>query len=154
MDRQLFWKLCHSKITIHIWYELLFLHSYLRQMANYFTWLALLYMHIQINHLGHFFLCLELLPCMMSTEGDKRIVLVSSNLANSGVWDPDNLHGDSSYNRLKFYGNSKLYNISSWLAMFCCHVVILADHDSICTAEKSSGLWNNYIITTSRNSGL
>ena len=51
----------------------------------------------------------------MNTEGDKRIVLVSSALANSGVWDPDNLHGDSSYSRLKFYGNSKLYNVSSQL---------------------------------------
>ena len=48
----------------------------------------------------------------MNTEGDKRIVLVSSGAAVAGVWDPTNLHGDSGYARLKFYGNSKLYNVS------------------------------------------
>ena len=50
---------------------------------------------------------------MISTEGDKRIVLVSSGAAKlSGVWDPSNLYGDNSYDWLKFYGNSKLYNVS------------------------------------------
>ena len=49
---------------------------------------------------------------MMSTEGDKRIVLVSSGAAKAGVWDPSNLHGDSGYGRFKFYANSKLYNVS------------------------------------------
>ena len=69
-----------------------------------------------LNHLGHFFISLELLPCMMSTEGDKRIVLVSSSAAKAaGVWDPSNLHGDNGYGRLKFYSNSKLYNVSDWL---------------------------------------
>ena len=67
---------------------------------------------IQINHLGHFLMCLELLPCMMSTEGDKRIILVSSMMHTYGVWDPNNLQGNISYGRVKFYGNSKLYNVS------------------------------------------
>ena len=49
---------------------------------------------------------------MMSTEGDKRIVLVSSGGHIYGVWDPNNLQGDVSYGRGKFYGNSKLYNVS------------------------------------------
>ena len=49
---------------------------------------------------------------MMSTEGDKRIVLVSSVGHTRGVWDPNNLQGDVSYDRMKFYGNSKLYNVS------------------------------------------
>ena len=54
---------------------------------------------------------------MMSTEGDKRIVFVSSSAAKlTGVWDPTNLHGDNGYARLKFYGNSKLYNVSDWFA--------------------------------------
>ena len=49
---------------------------------------------------------------MMTTEGDKRIVIVASSAAQlSGVWDPYNLHGDRGYDRLKFYGNSKLYNV-------------------------------------------
>ena len=49
---------------------------------------------------------------MMSTEGDKRIVLVSSVGHTNGVWDPNNLQGDVSYDRIRFYGNSKLYNVS------------------------------------------
>jgi len=54
---------------------------------------------------------------MMSTDGDKRIVFVSSLAAKiAGVWDPSNLHGDNGYSRLKFYGNSKLYNVSDWFA--------------------------------------
>ena len=49
---------------------------------------------------------------MMATEGDKRIVIVSSNAAHmSGVWDPNNLQGDNSYDRMKFYAHSKLYNV-------------------------------------------
>lgn len=50
---------------------------------------------------------------MISTEGDKRIVLVSSAAAKArGVWDKSNLHGDNGYGRFKFYANSKLYNVS------------------------------------------
>ena len=53
---------------------------------------------------------------MMSTEGDKRIVLVSSMMHSNGVWNPSNLQGEVSYGRIRFYGNSKLYNVSSsWL---------------------------------------
>ena len=77
----------------------------------------------KVNHLGHFLICLELLPCMMSTEGDKRIVLVSSVLHTDGVWDPNNLQGDVNYRRFKFYSNSKLYNVS--------HVVINSQHYNV-----------------------
>ena len=49
----------------------------------------------------------------MNTDGDKRIVIVASRVAKAyGVWDPSNLQGDTSYGRFKFYGNSKLYNVS------------------------------------------
>ena len=49
----------------------------------------------------------------MNTDGDKRIVIVSSSAAKVfGVWDPNNLQGDTNYARAKFYGNSKLYNVS------------------------------------------
>jgi len=77
----------------------------------------------------------------MNTEGDKRIVLVSSVLANSGVWDPHNLHGDNSYSRLKFYGNSKLYNVSMfyYFKLYCYDINISIDHDNVCTAEESNG---------------
>ena len=75
-----------------------------------------MYTFTQVNHLGYFFISLELLPCMISTEGDKRIVLVSSSATKAaGVWDPSNLHGDIGYGRLKFYSNSKLYNVSDSL---------------------------------------
>ena len=49
---------------------------------------------------------------MISTEGDKRIVLVSSGSHANGVWEPDNLQGDIGYGRFKFYANSKLHNVS------------------------------------------
>jgi len=49
---------------------------------------------------------------MMNTEGDKRIVLVSSMMHSNGAWDPNNLQGRVSYGRIRFYGNSKLYNVS------------------------------------------
>ncbi|XP_065911854.1 retinol dehydrogenase 11-like [Dysidea avara] len=75
-------------------------------------------LHFQVNHLGHFLICLELLPCMINTDGDKRIVIVSSRAAKAfGVWDPSNLQGDTSYARMKFYGNSKLYNIMTMYAL-------------------------------------
>ena len=69
----------------------------------------------QINHLGHFLLTLELLPIITETaaaSGDCRIVFVSSEAhARWGVFDPDNMNGEQSYGRFKFYGNSKLYNV-------------------------------------------
>ena len=66
----------------------------------------------------------------MSTEGDKRIVLVSSSRHTSGVWDPYNLQGDISYDRMKFYGNSKLYNVSavcsnSQYCSACCCIQVM-----------------------------
>ena len=57
---------------------------------------------------------------MMSTEGDKRIVIVASSAAKvAGVWDPDNMQGDNGYDRFKFYGNSKLYNVRVPQTMLC-----------------------------------
>ena len=55
---------------------------------------------------------------MLNTDGDKRIVLLGSSATSSGVWDPNNLHGDSGYSRLKFYGNSKLYMVSRDITVF------------------------------------
>ena len=77
----------------------------------------------------------------MGTEGDKRIVIVTSDVAHmSGVWDPNNLQGDNGYDRFKFYGNSKLYNvwyIKQCYALIHC-VFVVVDHDSICTAEEGN----------------
>ena len=81
-------------------------------MIPHIQYMSAVFLMLQINHLGHFLICLELLPCMKSTEGDKRIVLVSSMMHSSGVWDPNNLQGNISYGRIRFYGNSKLYNVN------------------------------------------
>eukprot|EP00731_Ephydatia_muelleri_P016736 Em0009g1160a len=71
-------------------------------------------MHFQVNHLSHFLMTLELLPLITETasvSGDGRIVLVSSLWHNQGTFDPANMNGEVSYGRVKFYGNSKLYNV-------------------------------------------
>ena len=61
----------------------------------------------------------------MSTEGDKRILLVSSIAHNGGVWDPKNLQGDDNYSRIKFYSNSKLYNVSVLLSEVIINIIML-----------------------------
>ena len=69
----------------------------------------------QVNHLSHFLLTLELLPIMLDTAsntGDCRIVFVSSRLHMTGSFTPGNMNAEEDYSRTKFYGNSKLYNVS------------------------------------------
>ena len=68
-----------------------------------------------MNHLGHFLLTLELLPLMLdsaSHTGDGRVVFVASRRHAYGVFDPDNMNGETSYSRFGFYNNSKLYIVS------------------------------------------
>jgi len=77
---------------------------------------------------------------MADTEGDKRIVFVSSMMHSVGVWDPNNLQGETSYGRIKFYGNSKLYNVSNGDIVSQCGygcVVFLTDYDNVCTTKES-----------------
>ena len=65
-----------------------------------------------MNHLGHFYMTLELLPIILSSAPDARIVFVSSDghrIAFS--FDPNNLQGEQRYDRLKQYGSSKLFNV-------------------------------------------
>ena len=86
----------------------------------------------QVNHLSHFLLTLELLPVLLSTTsrtgdgrtgdgrtGDGRIVILSSNTHESGVFDPTNLNAEKSFGRLNFYQNSKLFNVG-----ICCHTCL------------------------------
>ena len=71
--------------------------------------------HYQVNHLSPFLLTLELLPIIFDTAhayGDARIVMVSSSLHAIGVLDPENVNGERNFGTTKFYGNSKLYNVS------------------------------------------
>ena len=66
----------------------------------------------QVNHLGHFLLTLELLPLIMSSAPDARVVIVSSaahRIAPS--FDSTNLQGERGYDRMKQYSSSKLYNV-------------------------------------------
>ena len=68
----------------------------------------------QVNHLSHLLITLELLPIMITTAshcGDCRIVMVSADDHTNGSFVPGNMNAEQSYNRLKFYCNSKLYSV-------------------------------------------
>ena len=70
------------------------------------------YLHLQVNHLGHFYLTLELLPIILSSAPDARIVFVSSDAHRIAfAFDVDNLQGQKGYDRMKQYGSSKLFNV-------------------------------------------
>jgi len=68
-----------------------------------------------INHLGHFRLTLKLLPIMIKTEGQKRIVNLSSSAHTfqKTKIDFDNYHftKEGSYSPVSSYAQSKLSNI-------------------------------------------
>ena len=67
-----------------------------------------------MNHLGHFLLTMELLPLILSSAPDARVVILSSPLhRNAMPFDPANLQGEQNYGRLKQYSNSKLFNVSN-----------------------------------------
>lgn len=62
------------------------------------------------NHLGHFALTGLMLP-MMSTVPSSRIVTLSSTAIKGAKINFDNLDGSKGYNKVKFYGQSKLANL-------------------------------------------
>ncbi|TFE26952.1 oxidoreductase [Cohnella luojiensis] len=62
------------------------------------------------NHLGHFALTGLLLP-MMNNVPSSRIVTLSSTVIKGANINFDNLDGSKGYNRVKFYGQSKLANL-------------------------------------------
>ena len=62
------------------------------------------------NHLGHFALTGLLLP-MMNNVQSSRVVTLSSNAIKGATIDFGNLDGSKGYNRVKFYGQSKLANL-------------------------------------------
>ena len=85
-----------------------------------------------------------------SNTGDGRIVIVSSAAHESGVFDPDNLDGQQSFSRFKFYSNSKLYNVSC-----CCSLLQLlyeptaVGNDSVRTAEETTECQHHCLLTPS-----
>lgn len=64
----------------------------------------------QTNYLGHFLLTKELFP-MLITDGNARIVTVTSYYHHFGKIDLDNLDCDLDYNYFTAYANSKLEEI-------------------------------------------
>ena len=66
-----------------------------------------------MNYLSHFLLILLLLPVLRETGGDCRILNVSSSAHKAGTFDLDNIQAQKSYDRMKFYGNSKLFQVKS-----------------------------------------
>ncbi|KRE34282.1 oxidoreductase [Paenibacillus sp. Soil724D2] len=62
------------------------------------------------NHLGHFALTGLLLP-MMSHVPSSRVITLSSTAIKGAKINFDNLDGSKGYNKVKFYGQSKLANL-------------------------------------------
>lgn len=74
----------------------------------------------QVNYLGHFLLVTKLLPVMLNSGEDCRIVLVSSEAYLTSSFDLEKAQGKhhtkENFKRLQYYGNSKLYQI---MQMYC-----------------------------------
>ena len=66
-----------------------------------------------MNYLSHLLLVLNLLPVMKQSVPDVRVVFVSSQMEKwAGDFNLDNIQGQQSFDRTKFYSNSKLYMVS------------------------------------------
>lgn len=63
------------------------------------------------NHLGHFALTGQLLDRLTASEGESRVVTVSSTAHKMGSMNWDDLQGERSYSRWRRYGQSKLANL-------------------------------------------
>lgn len=74
----------------------------------------------QVNYLAHFLLVTKLLPIMLDSGEDCRIVLVSSEAHLTSSFDLEKAQGKhhtkENFKRLQYYGNSKLYQI---MQMYC-----------------------------------
>ena len=91
-----------------------------------------------MNHLGHFLLTLELLPLILSSAPDARVVILSSvahKMANP--FDPNNLEGEQDYGRIKQYGSSKLFNVSN----MCVFVGGVEGAESLCDVKAMSSIF-------------
>ena len=75
---------------------------------------------MQVNHLSPMLLTLELLPILLdsaSSSGDGRIVFLSSRAHSGGSWNPATMNpqSEAQYERMKTYGNTKMYNVRPWV---------------------------------------
>nr|XP_006823714.1 PREDICTED: retinol dehydrogenase 14-like [Saccoglossus kowalevskii] len=115
----------------------------------------------QVNYLSHLLLTLHLMPILIASGPGSRIVNVSSMSYLRGEFDLGNIQGQQLYDRLKCYGNSKLYQIMS---MFCLQrrlddseVTVTSLHPgSVDTniAQSFQDHWFQYIYKGYRNLGL
>ena len=64
-----------------------------------------------VNHLGHFALTGQLLPLLLDTEGETRVVTHSSGAHTAGEIDFDDLQREDSYGKWEAYGQSNLANL-------------------------------------------
>ena len=64
-----------------------------------------------VNHLGHFALTGHLLPALIETPGEARVVTQSSGVHERGRIDFEDLHGERSYEKWRAYAQSKLANV-------------------------------------------
>ena len=64
-----------------------------------------------VNHLGHFALTGRLLPLLLDTGGETRIVTHSSGAHTIGEIDFEDLQREDSYGKWEAYGQSKLANL-------------------------------------------
>src|SRR6185369_5862362 len=69
-------------------------------------------MQFGTNHLGHFALTGLLLPIMLATPGQPRIVTTSSSAYALGDLDFNDLAWNNNYKPMRAYGRSKLANLS------------------------------------------
>ncbi|XP_048765185.2 WW domain-containing oxidoreductase-like isoform X2 [Ostrea edulis] len=74
----------------------------------------------QVNYLAHFLLVAKLLPLMLNSGEDCRLIFVSSEAHRTSSFDLDKAQGKhhtkENFKRLMYYGNSKLYQI---MQMYC-----------------------------------
>ena len=64
-----------------------------------------------VNHLGHFALTGHLLPALLNTPGEARIVTQSSGMHERGTIDFEDLQSEAEYDRWGAYAQSKLANV-------------------------------------------
>ncbi|XP_048765177.2 dehydrogenase/reductase SDR family member on chromosome X-like isoform X3 [Ostrea edulis] len=69
----------------------------------------------QVNYLGHFLLVAKLLPLMLNSGEDCRLIFVSSEAYRASSFDLDKAQGKhhtkENFKRIMYYANSKLYQI-------------------------------------------
>ena len=64
-----------------------------------------------VNHLGHFALTGHLLPTLLETPGEARVVTQTSRMHERGTVDFEDLQSEGDYDRWGAYAQSKLANV-------------------------------------------